>query len=154
MHIDPTLLSPLSALLGALIGGATSLLAAIYTQRGHDRIQRIANEISKRETVYADFVMNASKSLLNAYTHDEITLGADEQRLVGLINRMRLFAPQDVVRGAEAVVKAIVEISLKPSIELRQLAKDALSKNPDPDPFLAFSLICRTDLDNVRRTVK
>ena len=73
MHIDPALLSPLSALLGALIGGATSLLAAIYTQRGHDRIQRIANEISKRETVYADFVMYASKSLLNAYTHDKIT---------------------------------------------------------------------------------
>jgi hypothetical protein len=98
--------------------------------------------------------MNASKLLLNAYTHDEITLGGDEQRLVGLINRMRLFAPQDVVGGAEAVVKAIVEISLKPSIELRQLAKEALSKNPDPDPFLAFSLICRTDLDNVRRTAR
>ena len=154
MHIDPALLSPLSALLGALIGGAASLLAAIYTQRGHDRIQRVANEITKRETVYADFVMHASKLLLNAYTHDEITLGGDEQRLVGLINRMRLFAPQDVVGGAEAVVKAIVEISLKPSIELRQLAKEALSKSPDPDPFLAFSLICRTDLDNVRRTVK
>jgi AcrB/AcrD/AcrF family len=154
MPIDPALLSSASALLGALIGGTASLLAAIYTQRGHDRIQRVANELTKRETVYADFVMNASKLLLNAYTHDEITLGGDEQRLVGLINRMRLFAPQEVVGGAEAVVKAIVEISLKPGIELRQLAKEALSKSPDPDPFLAFSLICRTDLDNVRRTVK
>ena len=141
-------------LLGALSAAAASLLVAIYTQRCQERIQRVANEITKRETVYADFVMSASKLLLNAYTHDEITLGGDEQRLIGLINRMRLFAPQDVVGGAEAVVKAIVEISLKPSIELRQLAKEALSKSPDPDPFLAFSLICRTDLDNVRRTVK
>src|ERR1700738_2764258 len=87
MHIDPALLSSLSALLGALIGGAASLLAAIYTQRGHDRIQRVANELTKRETVYADFVMNASKLLLNAYTHDEITRGGDEHRLVGLITR-------------------------------------------------------------------
>ena len=96
--------------------------------------------------------MSASNLLLNAYTHDEISLGADVQRLIGLINRMRLFAPTDVVSGAEAVLRAIVEISLKPSVELRQLAKEALSKSLDPDPLLAFSSICRADLDNVHRT--
>ena len=66
---------------------------------------------------------------------------------------MRLFAPADVVDGAEAVLRAIVEISLKPSVELRQLAKEALSKSLDPDPLLEFSLICRADLDNVHRTM-
>jgi hypothetical protein len=55
--------------------------------------------------------------------------------MIGLINRMRLFAPTDVVDGAEAVLRAIVEISLKPGIELRQLAKEALSKSLDPDPL-------------------
>ncbi len=151
MHIDPTLLGPISALLGALIGGTTSLLAAVYSQRVQDRLQRIAGEVAKRETVYADFVMNASNMLLNALVRDEISLGGDEQRLIGLINRTRLFAPPDVVNGAEAVLRAIVEIALQPSVELRQLAKDALSKNLDPDPLLAFSEICRADLDSVRR---
>ena len=153
MSIDPALLSPVSALLGALIGGGASLLGTIYTQHSQDRVQRVASEIAKRETVYADFVMSASNLLLNAYTHDEISMGGDEQRLVGLINRMRLFAPTDVVDGAEAVLRAIVAILLKPSIELRQLAKEALSKSLDPDPLLKFSSICRTDLDNVHRTV-
>ena len=97
--------------------------------------------------------MSASNLLLNACTHDEIALSGDEQRMIGLINRMRLFAPTDVVDGAEAVLRAIVEISLKPSIELRQLAKEALSKSLDPDPLLVFSSICRADLDNVHRTV-
>ena len=152
MYIDPALLSPVSALLGTLIGGGASLLGAIYTQRSQDRIRRVASEIVKRETVYADFVMSASNLLLNAYTHDEIALSGDEQRLIGLINRMRLFAPTDVVDGAEAVLRAIVEILLKPSIELRQLAKEALSKSLDPDPLLVFSSICRADLDNVHRT--
>ena len=152
MHIDPALLSPASALFGALIGGCTSLAAAIYTQRVHDRLERIAGEISKREAVYADFVMSASGLLLNAFIHEEISWGADEQRLVGLINRMRLFAPSKIVIAAEAVVRAIVEIALKPSIELRQLAKEALSKRLDPDPLLVFSEICRADLDHVRRT--
>ena len=33
LHIDPTLLSPVSVLLGAIVGGSASLVAAIYTQR-------------------------------------------------------------------------------------------------------------------------
>jgi hypothetical protein len=152
MYIDPALLGPVSVLLGALVGGGASLLGTIYSQRSQDRIQRAASEIAKRETVYADFVMSASNMLLNAYTRDEISLGGDEQRLIGLMNRMRLFAHPDVVSGAEAVLRSIIEISLKPSIELRQLAKEALSKSLDPDPLLAFSLVCRADLDYVRRT--
>jgi hypothetical protein len=153
MHIDPALLTPVALLLGALVGGGASLLGAIYSQRSQDRVQRVASEIAKRETVYADFVMSASNLLLNAYTHDEIALSGDEQRMIGLINRMRLFAPTEVVDGAEAVLRAIVEIMLKPSIELRQLAKEALSKSLDPDPLLVFSSICRADLDNLHRTV-
>jgi hypothetical protein len=153
MYIDPAVLSPVSVLLGALVGGGASLLGTIYSQCSQDRIQRVRSEIAKRETVYADFIMSASNLLLNAYTHDEILLGGDEQRLIGLINRMRLFAPTNVVNGAEAVLRAIVEILLKPSIELRELAKEALSKSLDPDPLLAFSSICRADLENVHRTV-
>src|SRR5271170_150436 len=86
LNIDPTLLSPVSALLGAIVGGGASLLAAIYTQRCQDRLQRIAREVEKREAVYADFVMHASNLLLNAYTRDEIALGGDEPRMIGLIN--------------------------------------------------------------------
>ena len=132
-------MSPVSALLGATVGGAASLLGAIYTQRRQDRIQRIASEVAKRESVYAEFIMSASNFLLKAHTRDEIELGGDEQRMIGFRNRMRLFAPDNVVDGAEAVLRAIVEISLKPSVELRQLAKEALSNHLDPDPLLAFS---------------
>jgi hypothetical protein len=96
--------------------------------------------------------MSASNLVLNAYTHDEIVFSDDERRMIGLMNRMRLFAPRDVIGGTEAVLRAIVEISLKPSVELRQLAKEALFKSHDPDPLLAFSLVCRADLDYVRRT--
>ena len=152
MHIDPTLLSLVSALLGALIGGGASIVAAIYTQCTQNRLQRVASEVAKREAIYADFVTSASNLILNAYTHDDITLDGEQQRIIGLINRMRLFAATDVLKGAEEVLKAIVEISLKPSVELRRLAQDALSKSLDPDPLLTFSVICRADLDNVLRT--
>ena len=154
MFIEPVLLSPISALLGALIGGGASLVAAVYTQRTQNCLQRVAGEVAKREAVYADFVMSASNLLLNAYVHDDIALGGDEQHLIGLINRMRLFAPPEVVNGAELVLRSIVEISLEPSIELRRLAKDALSKSMEPDPLQSFSQICRADLDNVFRSAR
>jgi hypothetical protein len=152
MPIDANFLTPLSAMLGALTGGSASLIAAIYTQRRAERLERIASEVVKREKVYAAFVMDASALLLKAYTSDELALSGDEQHLIGLINRMRIFASADVVASAEAVLRAIVEISLQPGVKLRELAKDALSKSPDPDPLLAFSIVCRADLKEVRRT--
>jgi hypothetical protein len=68
--------------------------------------------------------------------------------LIGIINRMRLFASPEVVSAAEAVLRSIVEIYLEPSIELRRLAKESLSKNLDPDPLKTFSRVCRADLDS------
>ena len=153
MHIEPALLSATAALIGAIVGGGASLGAAIYTQRYQDRLQRIAREMTKRETVYADFITNASRLLLKAQVHDEITLGGDEQQLIGLTDRMRLFAPPKVINEAEAVIRAIVEIWLQPSVEPRQLAEAALSNTRLPDPLLSFSLACRADLDSVHQTV-
>jgi hypothetical protein len=150
MSIDLAVLSPVSGLLGGLLGAGGTLIAAIYQQRGRKRLQRVAGEVAKREMVYADFVILASNLLLHAYTHDEIELTGDEQRLMGLINRMRFFASPKVVATAEAVLRAIVEIALKPSIEVRQLATQALSARLD-DPLREFSLTCKADLDSVRR---
>ena len=153
MDIDPALLSALAALLGALIGGGASLTAAIYTQRYQDRQQRAARETTKRETVYADFIMSASKLLLKAHLSGGLELGGDEQHLIGLVNRMRLFAPPNVIQEAESLIKGVIEISLEPSVDLRKLTMAALSKNPDADLLLPFSLASRADLDNVHRTL-
>jgi hypothetical protein len=66
MHVDTAVAAPLSAMIGALVGGSASLVSAIYTQRVQQRLQRVAAEVTKRETVYADFVMTASHLFLNA----------------------------------------------------------------------------------------
>ena len=46
MQIDPALFGA-----RAIIGGAASLAAAIYTQRYQNRLQRIVREMTKRESV-------------------------------------------------------------------------------------------------------
>lgn len=152
MTLDPGLLGPIAPVLAALLIGGATLSGAIYTNRSQDRLQRVAAEVTKRETVYADFLMSASNLLLLAYTLDEIALSGDVQHLIGLINRMRLFAPTDVIATAEDVFRTIVTISLKPSVELRQLANEALTRSLDPDPLLKFSLVCRKDLDDLQRS--
>ena len=154
MHVDPAILSAMSALVGALIGGTASLVAAIYTQRFQNRLQRVAREATKREQVYADFIMSASKLLLSAYVQDGIALTGDNQHLVGLINRMRLFAPPNVINEAEAVIRGLIEISLKPSVDFRKVAMERLSKAQQHDLLLPFSLACRADLDNLDQTVR
>ena len=153
MPIDPALLSTMSGLVGTVIGGGASLAAAIYTQRYQDRLQRVAREMAKREIVYADFIMYASKLLLNSYASDGFALKGDEHHLIGLANRMRLFAPSDVIEEAEQVIRGIVEMSLKPSVDLRKLTAAELSKDREDDLILPFSLACRADLDRVHRIV-
>ena len=99
------------------------MAAAVYTQRYQDRLQRVVRETTKRELVYADFIMAASKLLLNAYEREGFALKGDEQHLIGLANRMRLFAPPNVIEEAEQVITGIVEISLQPSVDLRKLTQ-------------------------------
>ena len=69
--------------------------------------------------------------------------------MIGLINRIG-FAPTDVVDGAEAVPEPSSRFADRDRARSRE---EALSKSFDPDPLLAFSSICRADLDNVHRTV-
>ena len=121
MHTNPAIVGALSALVGAIIGAAASLAAAIYTQRCQNRLQRVVRETSKRETVYADFIMSASSLLLKAYVTEGFKLNGEEQHLIGLLNRMRFFAPPTIIDTADAVIRRIIEISLQPSLDLRKL---------------------------------
>ena len=136
---------------GALIGGGASLAAAVYTQWHQDRLQRVAREAAKREAVYADFMMSATKVLVRAYLNERLEWTADEQHLIGLINRMRLFAPGHVIDEADKVIRTLVEISLQPRVDLHELAQASLTDRTAPDLLLSFSLASLSDLENVTR---
>jgi len=133
------------------MGGGASLLAALYTQRCQGRLQRATREVTKREGVYADFIMNASKALLHAHLSDDIKLDVEQQALIGIADRMRLFAPKNVIQEAERIIRQLIEIYLQPSIDLRKLATTELAESRHPDLLLPFSLACRADLDRVYR---
>lgn len=151
MVAEPALLHSTSALFGAMIVGGASLTAAIYSQWYQGRLQMMNREANKREAIYGEFIMSASKAVVKACITDNLSWTRDEQHLIGLINRMRLFAPPVVITEAEAVIRTLVGIALQPKRELNELAKTTLTDRSVPDLLLRFSLASQADLKGIYR---
>ena len=95
--MDPAILSATSALVGSLVGGLSTLAASWLTQRGQLRAQTLVHEAVKRETLYAEFIVEASRRLADAWSHQ--AQGPDViAGLYGAVHRMRLASSDDVVR--------------------------------------------------------
>jgi hypothetical protein len=104
VHIDPPLLSAISALFGALIGGGASLPAAIYTQRYQNRLQRVARETAKREAVYADLIMNRPLSSTCDLSRADTSLSPVRfrecrSRRFAMLQKVFAFSARPVVRN-------------------------------------------------------
>jgi hypothetical protein len=151
MPADPELLHSTSALFGAMIVGGASLTAAIYSQWYQGRLQTMNREANKREAIYGEFIMSASKAVVKACITDNLSWTRDEQHLIGLINRMRLFAPPAVITEAETVIRTLVGISLQPKRDLNELAKTTFTDRSVPDLLLRFSLASQADLKDIYR---
>jgi hypothetical protein len=151
MVAEPVLLHSTSALMGAMIVGGASLAAAIYSQWYQGRLQMMNREANKREAIYGEFIMSASKAVVKASITDNLSWTRDEQHLIGLINRMRLFAPPAVITEAEAVIRTMVAIALEPKRDLNELARTTLTDRSVPDLLLRFSLASQADLKSIFR---
>lgn len=118
MAVDAALLSSGAVRFGALIGGGASLAVAVRTQRNKDRLQRIARQMRKPPDRPCRLHGEGVHLVIDACVHDAnaIELSENGQKRIGLINRMRLLAPPQVVSEAEAALKAIIAISLQPAL--------------------------------------
>ena len=97
--MDIGLVSALSAVLGSIVGGSTSVVTAWVTQRTVARHQAIGSEIKKREGLYAEFISEGSKLAIDALDH---SLDSPDKilNIYALENRIRLCASEPVVAAA------------------------------------------------------
>jgi hypothetical protein len=146
--MDPAILSATSALAGSLIGGASTLAAPWFTQRGQLRAQVLIQEAVKRETLYAEFIIEASKRLTEAWGHQaegpEVFAG-----LYSAIERMRLTSSGEVIRVAEQVVRFVVEAYAAPDKGFDEL-RERLGSEDYGDPLREFGEVCRVELRALR----
>ena len=146
--MDPAILSAASALAGSLIGGVSSLAASWLTQRRQFRTQTLVHEAVKRETLYAEFIIEASKHLTDAWSHQaespEVLAG-----LYSALERMRLTSTTEVIRVAEQVVRQVIEAYADANKTFDDV-REHLRSDDWGDPLRDFAEACRAELRALR----
>jgi hypothetical protein len=142
--MEPAYSSAFFGLLGATIGGLTSVATAWMTQLAARRDINRQAEQSKREALYGDFIAEASRLYGDALSHEKDDVTSLVQ-LYAIVAKMRLFTSRKIVVAAEDVMRAITETYLAPDRRtLREL--HAFAQGGGMDFLLAFGEACRKDL--------
>ena len=144
--MDPAILSAVSALAGSAIGAVSSLGGSWLTLRGQLRAQAIGREAEKREALYTEFIIEASKRFTDAMSHQaerpEVLMG-----LYSAVGRMRLKSSSDVIRAAEQVVRHVAEAYAEDPSKTFEEAQKLLRRGGEADPLKDFAEACRVELD-------
>jgi hypothetical protein len=69
--MDVAYLSALAALGGSVVGGLTSGFATLLSQRAQARAGQLAREMSRRDDLYKEFIVAASKAYSDAILSNE-----------------------------------------------------------------------------------
>jgi hypothetical protein len=144
---DGSIVTALAALVGTAVGGFTSVIAGLLSNRLQVRAQWFARENNRRQTLYREFIEEASKCYIDALQHDN----ADIPSLVSLyakLGRMRVLSSDSVVRCADEIAKKILDTYLEPDksfVELRDMAKTGTI-----DLLYRFSMVCREEFERSR----
>jgi hypothetical protein len=88
---DAAFLPAAAALAGSAIGGLTSVASAWLTQRYQDRVKQLLQDKSRRQSLYKQFINEASKLYADALSHDNSDISALVS-LYALIGQMRILS--------------------------------------------------------------
>ena len=145
--MDASIISALSALTGAAVGGLTSGVTNWLNHRSQLRAQWLNHERNRRQILYKDFIEEASRCYIDALQHDE----ADIPGLIGLyakLSRMRILSSMVVVDNAEKVARKILDTYLEPDrsfVELREMAIDGTI-----DLLRGFASACHEEFEDMK----
>jgi hypothetical protein len=149
--MDAAIISALSGLAGAAIGGATSAASSVLSELTKERRKTAEDSFNRRELVYIAFIKEAADRFADALSRE-----ADDPRelvsLYALVARMRLASPHAVVAAGEAVIVNLQNAYEAPTRTLREI--HIYSSDGETDPLLEFSEACRADLDSAEARLR
>ena len=143
--MDNAILSATSALIGSLIGGMSTLAATWLSLRGRVRAQALVQEAAKREALYAEFIIEASRRLSEAWSHH----AESPEVLAGLYSahqRMRLTSSDEVIRLADYVIRLVIQAYAAPDKTFDELRQHIAASDEQWDPLRGFAEACRAEL--------
>jgi hypothetical protein len=151
--MNSSLISALAALIGASIGGLTSVLASWLLQQRQVRVQWVGQEVNRRRELYKGFIEDASKCYVDALQHDT----GDIPALVALlakIGRMRILSSPTVMASAEKVRRKILDTYLEPDKSFPELRELVRTSGDSVDILREFSEACREEFAVLRTIVR
>ena len=145
--MDTNFISAMSGVLGSLVGGSATVATAWITQKTLTRRELNVRDMRQREKLYADFIAECAKLLIDAFTH---TLEDPEKLLAlyGLTNRIRLTASQPVLAEAEHLMTHIADQYFSRNLTLQEMRQ--LAHSAGADPLKGFGEACRAELKSIR----
>jgi hypothetical protein len=141
--LDGAYISAFVGLVGVTLGGLLSFSTSWMTQRAQTREKHRESWRTKRESLFSDFIVEASRLYGDALTHEKDDV-RDLVQLYALIAKMRLITSRDVVNAAEEAMDAIVATYLAPNRSLHEIR--ILAENGGMNFLLNFGEACRAEL--------
>jgi hypothetical protein len=144
--MDNTLTSVLAALCGSIVGASTPVLSNFVLQRSQTQREMTNREIAQREELYAEFIRQGTSCYATALAQSLEKID-DIVAMYALVNRIRLFASDNVLEAAEAFVEKLIARYGEHNMSIQELKTIALEKHADP--LNDFALKCRLELRQV-----
>ncbi len=136
--------SALSALAGSVIGGLTTGLTSWLNQRSQAKADRTSRELSRREELYRDFIVAASKAYGDALASNEPPI-QELVELYAMLSRMRVLSAERTVSSADKVIVATIDTYFAPNKTVREL-REVIKSGKGIDPLGEFSEAARDEL--------
>ncbi len=146
--MDVAYISALSALAGSVIGGLASGLTTWFNRHAESKANWLARDVSRRQDLYRDFIIAASK----AYGEAIVTSEPQIQEIVdlyALLSRMRVISKPKTIDCADRVLRITVDTYFMPNRTIAEL-NEALKSGADLDPLSAFANAAREELRDIR----
>lgn len=145
--MDSTIIAACAAAAGSAVGATATVAATWITQRTQTKHAVLQASLHERETLYGDFITEASRLTVEALTH---SLERPETfvKLYGILGRIRLVASDPVLDAAENCCRQIIEFFSRPNLTVEQI-REAV-EHDRIDPVRDFSTACRKELSVIQ----
>ena len=110
--MEANLITALAGVLGSVSGASAAIATTWISQKSQTRRDLAKSETRKRETLYGDFITEASQRLADAFDH---SLDKPETlvKLYAILGRIRLVSSDAVLTAAEECCDRVVDLYMQ-----------------------------------------
>ena len=111
-------------------------------------MERLRFDLSRRQELFGDFIVAASKLYGDALVSSEPPL-QEVGAVYAMISRMRVLCSPQSVECADKIMRSALDIFFAPNKTMRELHEIVKSAGTDLDPLKEFSELARVELRSI-----